>query len=206
VVQIPEDYRYAWVLGLDPTAKYRVSVAGKGAGQVLVAADLELSPAEDASPAGAAWSASRAVLKGGGKTDLPSTRQVAFTFAGVSGLVQRDKGFTTMEVTVEQLKAGTGALGPPRTVELGNRSTRFLLTVANQLLQQKNFAGAQALLEQCLAQEPRNAECHLAYARAWGIAGDMATAIREACKAVRDGAGTQAGDEARALLGDNRCR
>ena len=205
VVQVPDDYRYSLVVGLDPTAKYKVSVAGKGTEQVIVIADREFDPSEDLKPADAAWSASRAVLKGGGSAELPSTRQVAFTLAGTDAVFQGDSKDAAIEVFVELVKPGTGELGPPRSLEVGTRSKRFIVLVSKQLLAAHSLDAARALVEQCVSSDPRNAECHLIYARVWAEAGSAGEAISQACLALRyDEEGTAVGDEARALLGKNR--
>lgn len=204
VVQVPEDYRYFTIVGLDPTAKYRVKASGKpGLEQVVVISDRELPATEDQKPADAAWTASRLVLKGGGKADLPATRQVALILAGVRGLVTESKisWERTLDVTIELVKEGTGDRGPARTVQLGGRSTQFFVTVSKQLLQARQPMGARPLLEQCVAQDPRNAECHLLYAQTWGMFGDKATMTKHACLAASLADGDYIGDRAREMLG-----
>ncbi|MBS1148943.1 MAG: hypothetical protein H6Q89_641 [Myxococcaceae bacterium] len=204
VVQVPEDYRYALIVGLDPTAKYRVKVSGKpGLEQVLIVSDREFPPSEDLKPADAAWTASRLVLKGGGKADLPPTRQVALILAGVRGLVTEPNlsWERTIDVTIELAKAGTGEMGPERTMQVGSRSAQFFITVSRQLLQKKQAMAARPLLEQCVNQDPKNAECHLLYAQVWELFGDKATMQKHACLAVTYGEGDYVGDKARELLG-----
>jgi hypothetical protein len=203
VVQVPEDYRYSLIVGLDPTAKYRVKVSGKpGLEQVLIVSDREFPMSEDLKPADAAWTASRLVLKGGGKADLPSTRQVALILAGVRGLVTEPNlaWERTIDVTIEQVKEGTGALGPERTVQIGNRSTHFFITVARQLIQQKQASAARPILEQCVTQDPKNAECHLLYAQVWELFGDKRTMQKHACLAATYGEGDYVGDKAREMI------
>ncbi len=205
LLQIADDYRYVRVIGLDPTARYKVSVAGKGPEQVIVVADREFPPTDDPLPADAAWSASRLVLKGGGSAELPATRQLALTLAGVDALIHGNSTDAQIEVKVEQVKAGTGALGPPRTVEVGEHSKTVTLTIAKQLLRKGNYDGARALAEQCVTLDPGDAECHLVYAKVWAEAGDMKSAVSQACLALRYAEGTALAAEARALLGDNKC-
>jgi hypothetical protein len=210
ILVVVDDYRYVRAVGLDPTAKYRVSVAGKRSfDQVLVAADLELPANQDSLPANAAWNASRAVLRGGGKADLPATRQVAFTLAGVEEPT-RDLRWSnvppaaerSVEVSIEEVHPGTGELGLPRNVEVGRRSSELIITASKQLLSRLELESARALLEQCLSQEPKNAECHLLFAKTWELFGDRASAIREGCLAARYGDGLAIGDDARQLLGE----
>ncbi len=204
LVQVPEDFRYFLVVGLDPTAKYRVKAAGKaGLEQVIVISDREFPATEDNKPADAEWTSSRAVIKGGGKVDLPATRQIALVLAGTRGLVTEPNlnWERTIDVTVELVKEGTGQLGPEKTVQVGTRSSQFIITVSRQLLQKLQADAARPLLEQCVTQEPKNAECHLLYATAWEQFGDKRTMLKHACLAAQYGDGTFVGEKARELLG-----
>jgi hypothetical protein len=208
VVQVPEDYRYLRIVGLDPTAKYEVKVLGTSVEQVLVVADRELADGEGERPADADWSASRLILSQGGSAVLPPTRQLALTLIGVDALMHGQAIGARVPVEVNRVQPGTGDLGPKRTITIGDNGKRFTLTVANQLLLQGDVDGARALVEQCVALDSRNAECHLVYARVWGAEGDLRTAVSEACEALRLGEGTPIADEAKQLLGDphRRCR
>lgn len=203
VIQVPEDYRYAMIVGLDPTAKYRVKASGKpGLEQVLIVADREFPASEDSKPADGAWTSSRLVIKGGGKADLPPTRQVALILAGVRGLVTEPNlaWERTIDITVELVKAGTGDPAPQRTVQVGARTGQFFITVSRQLLQKRQPDAARPLLEQCVNQDPRNAECHLLYAQVWGMFGDKRTMKKHACLAASYGEGDLVGEKAREML------
>lgn len=210
VLQVPEDYRYAQIVGLDPTAKYRVKVSGKpGLVQVLVAADRDLQPSQDGEPADAAWTAGRMVLKGGGKAELPATRRIALTLAGVRGLIpeKNSEWERTIDVTVELVKAGSGDPNPlPKPEGTPNRAGEFLLTVSRQLLQKQQPDAARPLLEQCVTQDPKNAECHYLYAQVWQLFGDKRTMKKHACLAIAHGAGDLITEKSRELLGGEVCR
>ncbi len=209
VVQVAEDYRYFQVVGLDPTAKYRVKVTTRQHGplQVLVISDRASATGEDLKPADAEWTASRMVLKRGMQAELPSTRQVAVTLAGVRGIPTASDAFEpVVEVSIVQVKMGRGLVeavptsDPDAQGEVRSRSTQFLVTVSRQLLQQRRPEGARPLLEQCVTQEPKNAECHLLYAQTWAAFGDKTTMMKHACLAFAYGGGEDVGDKARDLL------
>lgn len=207
IVQVPENDRWVRVIGLDPTARYEVEVKGPpGLEQVLVAADLERAPAARAPAADAAWTASRRILRGGGKASLPSTRQLAITVLGAAGINARPVG-TTVEVVVRQVKAGAGTLGPRRSVVLPDSADQIARLVRALLADGQHLA-AMTLTDQCLAADPRNATCLLLSARASGLGGDLKTAVEQGCKAIRAGEGTPVESEARMTLGVHaaKCR
>lgn len=206
VLQVVPEYRYVTIDQLDPESSYRLKVGGKpGVEQVIVALDVPRSMAESGLPADGAWTHTRMVLKGGAKADLPPTRRIALILAGVRGL-QRDAfniDERRVEVTVELVKgkltAAARPLADPPTAP--NKARAFTITVSMQLLASGQPDGARPLLEQCIQQDPRAAECHLLLAQAWQQLGDKAGAVRHACLAWKHGQGELSGANAKELLG-----
>lgn len=205
VLQVPTDHRTYTIEGLDPASTYRVKVAGKpGIAQVIVSSDRPVTDEQAGTKGDAAWTATRQVLRGGDSGDLPAgTRRISLILAGTRALTDPlllDE--PTAEVTVQLVKGivrpGRGDDAPAKGPDQGQQ---FMITMARQALRDSAPDTTRTLMQQCLTQNPKNAECHLLLSQAWMLLGDTKSAVGEACKAARYGEGDLTGENARQLLG-----
>lgn len=212
VLLSPEDYRYLVVDRLDPASTYRVRVGGKpGLEQVVVATERIVGLGDGEGPADATWGKTRMVLKGGMSAELPPTAKVAFILAGVRGLHEDRLNLDErkVEVTVELIKGtvvDAAPTGPEGERKAPDKAILFTTTMARQLLADGSADAAKPLIRQCLAKDPRNAECHLLLAQASQLLEDRPTALKHACLAAKYGEGDLAGQNAKEMLGGDTSR
>lgn len=196
---LERDEAFLWVVGLDPTAGYRVTVADGTAAYVLVASDLQLPARASSQAATEAWGRSRLVLTGGQSADLPPTDRLALTVAQTS-----TAGAAPIAVTLARMSPGKG-LVKARPFEVGNRWRAFATRAATELVRRGDGEAASRLSGQCLRLDPADATCRLLNARGAKASGDTAQALRQLCLLLRLAPDSAEAAQARRELGKRDC-